>query len=225
MKPCAIFYHGLFHVGEPPRLLPNAGCIMANHIVEMINSGLWVAASEIHFGINGGVESESTVKAIIPEKAKVTYHGLKSCNENLSVEMLIQWAKTHPGWNVLYAHAKSSTHDPNSDYYKRVSAPWRDAMCQDLIVNWRQCVTDLETHDIACMVWLWNQGWDQSQHIPAGNFTWITSDFAAQLPSLYLRTRIKEDGIGAASARYESEVAWGNGPRPKVKAYRDRLPF
>lgn len=224
-KPIAIFFHGLFFLGDPPRHMPNAGCIISDQITQMINTGLWDAASEIHFGINGGKESLPVCETIVPQKATVTYHGLQSRNENLTIVMIEEWVKTHPGWNVLYLHAKGSSHEPNSDYAQRVSKPWREAMMQDLVVNWRQCVADLETHDIACMVWLWDQGWDHSQHIPAGNFLWLTSDFAAKLPSLYLRARIKEDGIDAATSRYEAEVAWGNGPRPNVKAYRSRLPF
>ena len=228
MRPIAIFFHGLFFMGN--RHMPNAGCIISNQITQMINSGLWLQAREIHFGINGGTESVPIARNIIPEtieteKLFVHYHGLDSHAENLTVEMVIEWAKTHPGWNILYVHAKSSSHDPHSDYAVRVAGPWRESMMADLVLNWRQCVADLDAHDIACMVWLWEQGWDKSQHIPAGNFLWITSDFAAKLPSLYLRERIKQDGIGAASARFEAEVAWGNGPRPTVKAYRDRLPF
>lgn len=225
MKPIAIFYHGLFFIGDPPKHLPNAGCIVANQITQMIDSGLWDAAEEIHVGINGGKESEPVATAIIPAKARVKFHGLDSHAENLTIVMLHEWAKNHPGWDVLYLHSKGATHDPNSDYGSRISAPWREAMMQELVVNWRRCVSDLETNDIACMVWLWAQGWDHSQHIPAGNFLWTTSDFVAKLPSIYLRERIKQDGIGAVTSRFEAEVFWGNGPRPAVKAYRDRLPF
>lgn len=225
MSKLAIFYHCLLVMGEPPVVLPQAGCIVSNQMTQLVNSGLWDAADEIHIGVNGADESVPIVKHIIPDKATVTYHGLKSRAENLTVEMLLNWSKTHPGWKVLYWHSKSASHPPDSDYANRVGNPWREAMAQDLVVNWRQCVADLDTHDIACMVWLWEQGWDRSQHIPAGNFLWLTSDFAAKLPSLYLRERIKQDGIGAVTSRYEAEVAWGNGPRPTVKAYRQRLPF
>ena len=224
MKAIAIFYHGLFFLDG--RHLPNAGCIVSNQITQMVNSGLWDAASEIYVGINGGEESHPVGKAIIPAKAKVMYFGLQNHSENLTIVMLHEWAMTHPGWNVLYCHSKGATHAPDSDYGFNVSRPWREAMMQDLVVNWRQCVADLEAgHDIACMVWLWDQGWDRSQHIPAGNFTWVTSDFVAKLPSMLLRDRIKQDGLGAATSRFEAEVFWGNGPRPNVRAYRQRLPF
>ena len=225
MKPICVVFHGLFFLGDPPRHMPNAGCIIANQICQMVDSGLWDAASEIHFGINGGPESEPVAKAIIPSKATVTYHGLQSKAENLTIVMIEQWVKTHPGWNVLYIHGKGASHDPNSDYAYNVSRPWREAMMSDLVMNWRECVRDLDTHDVAAMVFLWEQGWDKSQHIAAGNFWWATSDFLAQLPSIYLRDRIKQDGIGAVTSRFEAEVWIGNGRRPTVKAYRNRLPF
>lgn len=225
MKNTAIFYHCLFGIGESFTLLPQAGCVVSDQMTQLVNSGLWDAASEIQIGINGGQESVPIAQHIIPPKANLHFHGLQCRTENRTVEMLLNWTKTHPGWDVLYFHSKSASHPGNSDYALRVAVPWKNAMMQDLVVNWRQCVADLETHDIACMVWLWDMGWDKSQHIPAGNFLWLTSDFAAKLPSLYLRARIKEDGIDAATSRYEAEVAWGNGVRPNVKAYRSRLPF
>ena len=224
MKPIAIFFHGLFFLRD--RHMANAGCIISDQITQMVNSGLWDAATEIHFGINGGKESEEAAKSIIPPKATVKFHGLDSRSENLTIVMIEEWVKTHPGWNVIYLHGKGCSHDPNSDYAMRVSKPWRDSMMQDLVINWRQCVADLDAgYDVACMVWLWNQGWDQSQHYAAGTFFWATSDFLAKLPSIYLRERIKLDGIGAVSSRFEAEVWIGNGPRPNVKAYRTRLPF
>lgn len=226
MKPIGIFYHCLFGIGEPFRLLPQAGCVVSDQMTQLVNSGLWDAASEIHVGVNGSDESIPIANHIIPAKAKITYHGLKSRSENLTVVMACEWAKSHPGYNVLYFHSKSASHPPDSDYARNVAVPWKNAMMEDLVVNWRTCVADLESgFDIACMVWLWEQGWDKSQHIAAGTFLWVTSDFLASLPSMYDRERIKQDGIGALSSRYEAEVHFGNGPRPNVKAYRQRLPF
>jgi len=219
-KPIAIFYHCLLAIGEPTRVMPQAGCIVSNQMTKMQNSGLWDAAAEIHVGLNGGAESESMARNIIPGKAKITYHGLQNRNENLTVVMAHEFSKTHPGWNILYFHAKSSSHPPESDYAIKVASPWREAMDHDLILNWRICVPELDNHDIVCSRWLWDMGWDKSQHIPCGNFLWITSDFLSKLPSMYDRARIKEDGIGALSSRYESEVHWGNGAKPVVKQYR-----
>src|SRR6267378_6495050 len=161
----AIFYHCLFGIGEPFALLPQAGCIVSNQMTQLVNSDLWDSASEIHVGVNGGEESVPIANHIIPAKAKITYHGLKSRAENLTIVMIEEWVKTHPGWKILYFHSKSASHPPGSDYATRVGGPWREAMMQDLVVNWRQCVADLDAgHDVACMVWLSEQGWDKSQH-------------------------------------------------------------
>ncbi len=219
MKPIAIFYHGLFFVGDFPKTLPAAAEIIHEQMAQIVVTGLCEAATEFHVGINGAQESEVLVNTYMPKKAKVTYHGLQSRNENLTIVMLHEWAKEHPGWNVLYLHSKAATHDPNSDYGKMASA-WRRGMMADLVTNWQACVDDLDAgHDIVCSHFMWNMA-DGSQHIPAGNFLWLTSDFAAKLPSIYLRQRIKDDGISALTSRYESEVFWGNGPTPKVKQWR-----
>lgn len=218
MKPIAVFFHGLFVLGDPPKPLDNAINIIKEQMQWIGDSGLLKAASELHVGINGSIESEPIAEAVLPYQARVTYHGLQSRAENLTVVMVENWVKTHPGWGILYLHSKSSTHSPESDYGKFATA-WRRGMMEDLVTNWRTCVEDLETHDIVCSHWMWNMA-DGTQHIPAGNFLWVTSDFVAKLPSIYLRDRIKLSGIDALESRFESEVFWGNGPRPTVKQFR-----
>lgn len=215
----AIFYHCLFFRGEPPQPLPAAADIVSSQMQAVTNSGLLNAVAEFHVGINGGSESEPLAKEIMPEKAAITFHGLQVRNELKTILMLEEWVKTHEGWFVLYFHSKGATHDPQSDYAK-FSGSWREGMMQDLVANWRACVVDLDAgNDIACSHWMWNMA-DGTQHIPAGNFLWIKSDFARKLPSLWLRERIKTSGIDSVESRYESEVYWGNGPRPTVKQYR-----
>lgn len=217
-RPIAIFFHCLFSLGEPPRILPAAIQIVTEQVRQMINSGLWDAASEIHVGVNGDNTHPNPAPTLIPSKAQVTYHGRQSRCENPTIVLLENWVKTHPGWNVLYFHSKSASHNPGSSYGQMATA-WRRGMMDDLVMNWRHCVAALDSHDIACSHWMWNMA-DGSQHIPAGNFLWITSDFAARLPSIYQRDRIKVSGIAALESRYESEVYWGNGPRPVVKQFR-----
>jgi len=223
--PLIIYHHGVFVIDS--QVLPNAAPIAREQMEAFKNSGLLDAASEFHACINGGPESEPFVKEIFPAKVQVKYHGTECKNENLTILDLFARAHQIEGEAYfLYEHQKGSSHAPGTHYGESVAKPWRLAMTQDLITNWRQCVADLDAgHDIASMVWLWEQGWDKSQHIPAGNWLWIKSSFVLKLPSLYERARIKEDGIGALSSRYEAEVCWGNGPRPVVKAYRTRLPF
>jgi len=219
MKPIAVFFHSLFVLGDPPAILPSAYSIISEQMAMLKESGLEDAASEIHCGVNGGCESVPFAESVFPKKATIKYHGLQSRAENLTIVMLHDWCKSHPGWKVLYFHSKGATHGPESDYGNGSSTPWRRGMMADLVGGWKRCVKDLETHDIACSHWMWNMA-DGTQHIPAGNMTWTTSDFAATLPSMFLRERIKQDGIGAVTSRFEAEVFWGNGKRPKVKQYR-----
>jgi hypothetical protein len=216
----AIFYHCLLVMGDPPVVLPQAGCIVSDQITQMILSGLWDAASEIHVGVNGGEESVPIVQHIIPQKAKITYHGLQSRSENLTIVMLHEWSRTHPDWNVLYLHAKGASHPIDSGYARNVALPWRRGMMHDLVTNWRQCVADLDAgYDIACSHWMWKNA-PENNTIPAGNFLWVTSNFSASLPSLYERDWGRRGLIASLEARYEAEAFWGFGPRPNVKQYR-----
>ena len=220
MKPICIAYHGLFFLGDPPKFLPNAFGIVFRQMEQLRKTGLLKSAKEMFVGINGGIESKQYVDRCIPEKAKVTYHGLKSRSENLTICQLHEWSKTHPGWNVLYFHAKGSSSEPGSPKAE-IATEWRNTMMADLVTRWQGCVGFLDAgYDIVCSHWRWNAA-DGTQHIPAGNHIWVKSDFVAKLPSMHERARIKEDGIGALTSRYESEVFWGNGPRPNVKQFRE----
>lgn len=218
--PVAVFYHSLFVLDHPDNLLPSAFQIVPEQMAALKLSGLEDAATEIHCGVNGAGESEVYAKSMLPTKAQVTYHGLQSKAENLTIVMLENWVKSHDGWNVLYFHAKGSSHAPGTSYGDHVSKPWRLGMMQDLVGGWRQCVAALDQgYDIACSHWMWNMA-DGTQHIPAGGFLWLKSSFARRLPSIFLRERIKGSGIAAYESRYEAEVYWGNGPRPNVYQFR-----
>jgi len=219
MKPIAIFYHCLFELGDPPEVLPQAVSIVHEQMTQLRVIGLLDAATKFVVGINGGEASREIANLVIPSKAEIIMHGLDSRAENLTIVELWEWAKENPGWNILYFHSKGATHKAGSDYGEKMANPWRKGMMKDLVVNWRKCVADLNHHDIVCAHWMWSLA-DGTQHIPAGNFLWITSDFAAKLPDINLRERIKMSGIANVESRYEAEVFWGNGPRPNVKSYR-----
>lgn len=215
-----IFYHCLFYHGNPPTLRGGAVDIVCRQMEQLYESGLSERADFFLAGVNGPIEeSREMARMFIPQKAKLVFHGPDSFAENLTIVELERWAKSNPGWAVLYFHAKGCTHDPATGY-AQMSGQWREGMSADLIANWRHCVSDLEAGwEIVCSHWMWNMA-DGTQHIPAGNFLWVNSSFVARLPSIFLRDRIKQDGIAAASSRYEAEVYWGNGPRPNVKSYR-----
>lgn len=216
--PIIVFYHGLFFLG--PKLLGSALSVVNEQMQAHKQSGLEDAASEFHVGLNGGNESAGLAKRLLPPKAKVTFHGLQSRAENLTVVMLWERAKQIDEAYICYTHAKGATHALGSPYGEGVSKPWRQSMMHDLVMNWRDCVKALdEGHDIACSHWMWNMA-DGTQHIPAGGFLWVKASFVRKLPSMHLRDRIRVSGIAAAESRYESEVFWGNGPRPNVFQFR-----
>jgi hypothetical protein len=217
----AIFYHTLFFMGTPPELRPMAVDIVSEQITQMEKAGLVSAADEMIVGINGGQESEDIASVLLPKKAKLVFHGLQSRAENPTIVLLENWAEVHPGWAILYLHAKGSSHEHGSPYGQNVSGPWRRAMMADLVENWRACVADLEAGaEMVCSHFMRNMA-DGTQHIPAGNFLWTTANFVRTLPSIFMRERIKVSGIDALESRFEAEVYWGNGPRlPMVKEWR-----
>jgi len=217
MKNIAIFYHSLFFLGDPPVLLPTAFTVVKAQMAAFNDSGLLDAATEIHCGVNGGAESESIARELLPPHAVIQYHGLDSRNENSTIVMLEQWLPLHDDWYVLYLHSKGATHPEGNDHSTR----WRDCMMRHAVHNWRLCVADLDAgYEAVGSHWMTGDQTPPGQSIFAGNFFWASSDFLRTLPSIQERDRIKLSGLWSLDSRYESEVWLGNGPRlPKVKDY------
>ncbi len=217
--PIIVFYHCLFRIGDVEQL--SGPKIVYEQMSALRNSGLLDACDEFRVGVNGGVESEQFVEALIPKKAIVTHHGLNCRNELRTLLMLEDWCRNFkPEAYILYFHSKGCTHPPGNSYGETSSKPWRLGMMADLVGNWRQCSTALnEGNDIACSHWMWNMA-DGTQHIPAGNFLWVKASFVRTLPSIFLRDRLKVSGLDSVESRYEAEVYWGNGPRPNVFQFR-----
>lgn len=219
--PIIIFHHACFLLGDPPTLSDSALQIGIEQMEALKNSGLLEAASEFHVGLNGGTESEFLAQAIFPEKAQVKYHGLSSKSENLTLVMIEDRLKTIDGEAyIFYQHQKGSSHAQGSDY-SSLAGRWRHRMMFHCVTNWHQCVADLESgFEAVGAHWLTGQGWDHSQHYFAGNQWAARASYLKTLPSIFLRERIKNDGISALSSRYESEVWIGNGARlPKIRSY------
>lgn len=219
MKPIAIFYHCLFFRGWPPELAPSASQIIFEQMKELRDSGLEQAAAEIHCGINGSEESAPMADLLLPAKSARYFHGLRSCSENLTLDVLERWLPSHSGWHVLYFHAKGCTHSPGPVLDMRHR--WRNCMMRHTVREWRQAVADMDAgfESVGCH-WMTPPKTPAGQFIWAGNFWWAKSDFLSTLPSIWKRARIIESGIDAAESRYEAEVWIGNGPRPPtVKDY------
>ena len=214
----AIFYHALFFVDGQFSI--NAYNIVLEQMDMLRDSGLLYECEEFVVGINGGEESREVASLVIPDKARWIFHGLESKSENLTIVEIERWAPLHLDWYILYFHAKGCTRGGDQNHLDKVSHPWRRAMMGDLVWNWRYCVSELERgYDIVCSHWMWNMAYG-TQYIPAGNFLWITAKFAANLPSMFLRSQVKTYGIAAAESRWEAEVKWGNGATPNVREIR-----
>jgi hypothetical protein len=225
MRPIAIFYHGVFFLGEDsPKLLPLSTQIIPTQMKALITSGLATQTNHFMIGVNGGSESVEMVKACMPENAKVVYHGLTSRSENLTLVELEKWLPGHEDWNVLYFHSKGVTHEEGSAHF-RYASRWRDCMMKHCIHNWRQCVESLDSgcDSVGCH-WLTDQC-GGTQNIWAGNFWWAKASFLLTLPSIFERGRIKQSGISSKESRFESEVWIGNGPKlPVIKDFHPGHP-
>jgi len=212
----AIFYHCLFYMNGD--ICVHAFDVVNEQMYDLEYSGLLEASKEFHVGINGGKESSDVARMTIPHKADLTLHGLASRSENLTILMIEDWVKTHPGWLVLYMHSKGATHNPGEG--RDHTMIWRRCMLTNLVIQWRRCVRDLERNDSVGCHWLEGMGSDKSQNYWGGNFWWARSDFLRTLPSLRDRDRVKLSGVESLESRYEAEVWIGNGPRkPRVKDY------
>jgi hypothetical protein len=131
--------------------------------------------------------------------------------------MLEQWLPGHEDYYVLWFHSKGATHEPG--HY--LSDRWRGCMQKHCVVNWRQCVADLDAgfESVGCH-WMSGNKTPPGQSIWAGTFFWAKASFLLTLPSVMKRDRIKLSGLDSIESRYEAEVWIGNGPRlPRVKDY------
>lgn len=218
----AVFFHCTFYIED--RLQPAAASIVQGQMRAMCESGLTEAASEIHVGVNGGVESDEMARSLLPSKANLVFHGTTCRNECRTLLLLEAFAKEHASeeWAVCYHHAKGTTH-PLDLIGNAHSTSWRQCMERHTIKNWQLCVKALEEgYDAAGAHYMTPPATPAGQHIFAGNFFWTTASFLRTLPSLYERERIKMSGIDASESRYEAEVYLGNGPRPmKVKDFHE----
>lgn len=220
----SIFYHTLFYKDSRHNLLPSARDITIDQMAELQSSGLLDAASEIIIGVNGGIESEELANNILPQKAKLIYHGLENKNENLTIAEIEKWIPGHEDHFVLYFHCKGGSYVPNHGF----TTAWRNCMMKHLIANWKQCVNDLNSgYDAVGCHWLTKQQYPTLINIPifGGNFWWAKASFLDTLPPIREASAVTLHGIQSHSSRYEAEAWFGNGKQiPKIKDYHHTWP-
>jgi hypothetical protein len=169
-------------------------------------SGLFDAAQQRCFCVNGGDVDFLTACALVPPPGNVVcHHGgeselptLKLLRENLE-----------PGWAVFYHHMKGVSKPGDTD------CQWRQRMEQACVWRWRECVKALEQgYDTAGTQWITpfpGKTFPPGQRYWAGNFWWATSDYLMTLAPLvepqYVNRTEWEN-------RYEAEVWIGKSQRP-----------
>lgn len=213
----AIFYHGLFVLGDPTEFCETAIAIVFEHMQTIRDVGLLNAADHFCVGINGDRESLLIAHMTIPSKAEIILHGLQCHTENRTIRLIEEWLPSHEDWYVLYFHAKGCTHPPGDPMRTR----WRRCMGNTVLLNWRRCVSDLDAgYEVVGVHYMQPPATPPGQYIMAGNFMWSKATYLLTLPSILKRDRIIKSGLDALESRFESEVWIGNGPRPpRVRDY------
>lgn len=219
MKPIAIFFHTVFFKADGGAF-QRSGPMNAKYMKDLEDSGLMDAASHFTAGINGGKESEVYAKCYLP-RAQHLFHGIDVISANFTFQAMRDFCVAHPGWNVVFFHGKSIAHEtPEYVSYLPFEMRWINCMVNACIRNWRTCVADLETHDSVGCHWMENVGNPPVDHIWGGTFYWVTSDFAATLPSLYDCPLVKQFGMKSIEGRATGEQWIGLGPKlPRIKDY------
>jgi hypothetical protein len=204
----AVFYHCKL-AGEGIPSEDFAAGVMFAQMNALKTSGLADAASEIHIGVNGDDGQALLAAALAPPKARLHVHGNAARSEIPTQKIIEQWLPTHPDWFVLYHHSKGVTH-PNEVSYNN----WRGRMEDACIVNWRQCVADLQQgFDAVGCHWLTPEKFPGAVKSPffGGTFWWATAKYLLQLPRLPEATW---------QNRFEAESWIGRRrPYPRIRDY------
>lgn len=225
MSPIAVFYHcQVFNnkrvAGASPTLSQNAVDIITSQMIELNAYELPETATDVFIGIAGGQESAKVVRPLAHKKSQLMLFGLDAKSETPTIVKLQEYARKHPEHFILYFHSKGASH-VDVEYLKFVTR-WRWCMMQNLVIQWRKCVAELESgYDSVGCHWMTNMSPPSDKDsIWGGNFWWVKASFLNILEPITERPLIKEHGINAPIARMESERFLGAGPRlPVIKDY------
>lgn len=213
MKPIAVFYHcKLTGEGIPDEMF--AIGLMLHQMTVLKDVGLVESASEIHIGVNGGEGDALLASSIAPDKSVMHTYGHDARSEIPTMNLIRSWLPSHPDWYVLYHHIKGVTH-PGHDAYNA----WRSRMENGCVVNWRQCIADLDRGcDAVGCHWLTPEQFPGTITSPffGGTFWWATAGYLMQLPPL---------PPSNWQNRFEAEMWIGRRrPYPRIADYHPGFP-
>ena len=201
----AIFYHCLL---SGPRLPSEdfALAILAEQMHALKESGLFDAAQQRCFCVNGGDGDFLTLGSLAPAPGNIVAHH-DGQSEIPTMNLLRQNLK--PGWFVMYHQMKGVTHPGEVSYEN-----WRRRMEHACVWNWQRCVADLERgYDAVGCHWLTPERFPGAVTSPffGGTYWWARSEYLMQLPPLPADTHAN---------RYEAESWIGRRrPYPRVQDY------
>lgn len=222
--PIIVFYHGFFCIGEPPSLSLPAMEIIAEQMQSLKQCGLEDAASAIYVGLNGGVESAGFTE-LLPKKSTVIFHGLQSRGENRTIQLIENLVKKlDVEAYICYFHTKGASFPANDPLRTR----WRQRMQYHVVTEWRKCVKALDSGVEACGChYLTPEQYAGLVGHPyfAGNFWFSRASYLKTLSPISEAPAVRQQGIDAVGARYESESWIGHGPRrPRIVDFHPGWP-
>jgi hypothetical protein len=164
--------HIFFHIWADGKwLIPTLKFVNA-----LRESGLDKEAKSINFGVVGSLPNLNKVKEYLYNTSldyKIVGHSYNGFEQE-TLDKIID-LKEDDGY-IFYAHTKGASNDTEFEHY------WRESMFDDLIHDWKSCVSLLEDHAaVGCHYAVPIDGADQvcyNQHIGTdrgyfyGNFWW-----------------------------------------------------
>jgi hypothetical protein len=185
-----------------------------------------ILSEQLHYVVRFGLEWDvwrcnvaGSPRSVADVEALAAEHGIRldqvvrnhpNCYEIPALEIASQ---THRG-KVLYFHTKGVTmpEDPGRQKHR-----W--LMQHFVLRQWRDCVRDLDDHDVAGVYW--RSDLPQIPHF-TGNFWWANAEFLRGLPDIreYPKQFRLADHLRIHHPRCAAEFWLGSGPvRPRVKSY------
>jgi hypothetical protein len=207
----AVWYHCVL---SGPRIPSEdfAVSILSEQMHALKESGLFDAAQQRCFCVNGGDVDFLTLASFVPAPGNVVANH-EGQSEIPTMNLLRQNLK--PGWAVMYHHIKGVQHPGNPQVER-----WRRCMEHVCVWNWNGCVAELERRSDTCGAhWLTHEKYPMlgvGQRYWGGNFWWATSDYLLTLPPL------PNDSF---ENRYEAESWIGKSPRnPRIYDFAPHWP-
>ena len=142
--------------------------VVHEHLDAMYRTDLVLNLAEFYVGLVGPQRAAAAIYIQDHIPCKIAGEAEQGW-EQVTLRSMWRWAQTAEPANVLYTHTKgiSRVTDANT--------AWRREMETSLVLNWKDALVDLESHDAVGCRWM-----IEHDHYPygifAGNFWWVKSE-------------------------------------------------